>query len=97
VALDQDFSISSAMFDARAWCLNGQPQDLAKRIQALVERKLLKLVMFDGAAGLMVQAASGPCLYLSTDRAAEDERRRNTWQLRAFIDAMEASAEATPA
>lgn len=73
--------------------LSGQPSDgLAERIAALIEAKLLKIVVFDGAAGVMLQSTNGPCLYVSRDGTSPGDDRRAGWQVRAFIDAIEAAA-----
>lgn len=91
MTLLQDVSPSTRVLDSGADCFAQQPEDLAQRMQSLVERKRLKLVVLDGAVGIMAQAVNGPCLYLAGNAASENKTRSNTWQLRAFIDALEAS------
>ena len=66
--------------------------DLRARLEILVAQQRIRLVMFDGAAGVMIQANDGPCLYVShKDPTDVIQRNRAIWQLRAFLDALEAS------
>ena len=68
--------------------------DVTGRVQSLVAQGLIKLVSFDDASGVMVQAQNGPCLYLTNNDPLDVlQFNRTGWQLKAFLDAVEASED----
>ena len=68
--------------------------ELGARLDALVAQRRLKVVEFNGAAGLMVQAKNGPCLYIShKDPSDLIQHRRTVRKLKAFLNAIETAQD----
>ena len=67
----------------------GEFQD---RSQGLIEEQRLKVATVDGAGGYMLQSPNGPQLYVPSKSSSASEQQRVTWQLRAFLDAVEAAS-----
>ena len=66
--------------------------EFQNRIQSLIEAQRLKVVIVDGAGGCMLQSPNGPQLYVPSKLSSASEQQRVTWQLRAFLDAVEAAS-----
>ena len=65
---------------------------LHTRIEALIQAQQLRLVANGGANGVELQSNNGPKLSLPSKMSSTAEQQRVVWQVRAFIDAVEAAA-----
>lgn len=65
---------------------------LHMRIEALIQAQHLKLVTFEGTSDVELQSANGPKLSVRCKTSSRAEQQRVVWQIRAFIDAVEAAS-----